>query len=48
MVRDECAEFFRRAHDSHKTQPAEAKPHLVKVLQGRTGGGPARKGSRCC
>ncbi len=37
----ECAEFFRRAHDSDKAQLAEAKEHLVKVLQGRMGGGPA-------
>jgi hypothetical protein len=34
----ECAAFFRRAHDSDKAQLAEAKEHLVKVLQGRMGG----------
>jgi hypothetical protein len=37
----ECAAFFRRAHDSDKAQLAEAKAHLVKVLQGRMGGGAA-------
>ncbi len=35
----ECAAFFRRVHDSDKAQLAEAKEHLVKVLQGRMGGG---------
>jgi hypothetical protein len=34
----ECVAFFRRAHDSDKAQLAEAKEHLVKVLQGRMGG----------
>ena len=38
----ECAAFFRRAHDSDKAQLAEAKEHLVKVLQGRMGGGVPR------
>lgn len=35
----ECAEFFRRVHDADKAQLAEAKGHLVKVLQGTMGGG---------
>ena len=35
----ECAEFFRRVHDTDKAQLAEAKEHLVKVMQGRMGGG---------
>jgi hypothetical protein len=35
----ECAAFFRRVHDADKAQLAEAKEHLVKVLQGTMGGG---------
>jgi hypothetical protein len=33
----ECAAFFRRVHDSDKAQLAEAKTHLVAVLQGKMG-----------
>ncbi len=35
----ECAAFFRKVHDADKAQLAEAKQHLVAVLQGRMGGG---------
>ena len=35
----ECAAFFRKVHDADKAQLAEAKQHLVKVLQGTMGGG---------
>jgi rubrerythrin len=35
----ECAEFFRRVHDSDKAQLAEAREHLLKVLQGKMGAG---------
>jgi len=35
----ECAAFFRKVHDSDKTQLAEAKQHLVAVLQGKMGRG---------
>ena len=35
----ECAAFFRKVHDADKAQLAEAKEHLVKVLQGTMGGG---------
>ncbi|MFN4117635.1 hypothetical protein [Acidovorax sp.] len=35
----ECAAFFRKVHDTDKAQLAEAKEHLVKVLQGTMGGG---------
>jgi hypothetical protein len=35
----ECAAFFRKVHDSDKAQLAEAKQHLVAVLQGKMGGG---------
>ena len=35
----ECAAFFRTVHDADKAQLAEAKEHLVAVLQGRMGGG---------
>lgn len=34
----ECAAFFRKVHDTDKAQLAEAKQHLVKVLQGKMGG----------
>jgi hypothetical protein len=33
----ECAEFFRKVHDADKAQLAEAKQHLVAVLQGKMG-----------
>ena len=33
----ECAEFFRKVHDSDKAQLAEAKVHLIAVLQGKMG-----------
>ena len=35
----ECAAFFRKVHDADKAQLAEAKEHLVAVLQGKMGGG---------
>jgi hypothetical protein len=35
----ECAAFFRKVHDADKAQLAEAKRHLVAVLQGKMGGG---------
>lgn len=35
----ECAAFFRKVHDADKAQLAEAKQHLVAVLQGPMGGG---------
>ena len=35
----ECAAFFRKVHDSDKAQLAEAKQHLVAVLQGKMGRG---------
>jgi hypothetical protein len=35
----ECAAFFRKVHDADKAQLAEAKEHLVKVLQGQMGSG---------
>jgi hypothetical protein len=35
----ECATFFRKVHDTDKAQLAEAKQHLMAVLQGRMGGG---------
>jgi hypothetical protein len=35
----ESAAFFRKVHDSDKAQLAEAKQHLVAVLQGKTGSG---------
>ena len=34
----ECAAFFRKVHDTDKAQLAEAKQHLVAVLQGTMGG----------
>ncbi|MEO7850826.1 MAG: hypothetical protein ABIR94_01055 [Rubrivivax sp.] len=33
----ECAAFFRRVHDADKAQLAEAKQHLVAVMQGKMG-----------
>ena len=33
----ECAAFFRKVHDADKAQLAEAKQHLVSVLQGKMG-----------
>jgi hypothetical protein len=38
----ECATFFRKVHDADKAQLAEAKHHLVAVLQGKMGS-PAAK-----
>ena len=35
----ECAAFFRKVHDADKAHLAEAKQHLVAVLQGKMGGG---------
>ena len=35
----ECAAFFRKVHDADKAQLAEAKEHLIKVLQGKMGNG---------
>lgn len=35
----ECAAFSRRVHDTDKAQLAEARQHLVKVMQGQMGGG---------
>jgi hypothetical protein len=35
----ECAAFFRKVHDADKAQLAEAKQHLVKVLEGKMGTG---------
>lgn len=37
----ECAEFFRKVHEADKAQLAEAKQHLVAVLQGKMGSGNA-------
>ncbi|MEO6623222.1 MAG: hypothetical protein ABIN37_00090 [Burkholderiaceae bacterium] len=34
----DCAAFFRKVHDADKAQLAEAKLHLVAVLQGKMGG----------
>ena len=33
----ECAAYFRRVHDADKAQLAEARQHLVKVMQGKMG-----------
>ena len=33
----ECAAFFRKVHDADKAQLAEAKAHLMAVLQGTMG-----------
>ena len=33
----ECAAFFRKVHDTDKAQLAEAKQHLLAVLQGKMG-----------
>ena len=38
----ECADFFRRVHDADKAQLAEARQHLVAVLQGKMGSAPPR------
>jgi hypothetical protein len=35
----ECAAFFRKVHDADKAQLAEAKRHLVAVLEGKMGRG---------
>ena len=35
----ECAAFFRKVHDADKAQLAEAKQHLIAVLQGKMGRG---------
>ena len=35
----ECAAFFRKVHDADKAQLAEAREHLVAVLQGKMGKG---------
>ena len=35
----ECAAFFRKVHDADKAQLAEAKQHLIAVLQGKMGKG---------
>ena len=35
----ECAAFFRKVHDADKAQLAEAKEHLIAVLQGTMDGG---------
>ena len=34
-----CAAFFRKVHDADKAQLAEAKEHLIAVLQGTMDGG---------
>jgi hypothetical protein len=36
----ECAAFFRKVHDADKAQLAEAKQHLIAVLQGKMGSSP--------
>ncbi|MFN9470334.1 hypothetical protein [Acidovorax sp.] len=33
----ECAAFFKKVHDTDKAQLAEAKQHLLAVLQGKMG-----------
>ena len=33
----DCASFFRKVHDADKAHLAEAKEHLVSVLQGKMG-----------
>lgn len=35
----ECVAFLRKVHDTDKAQLAEAKQHLVAVLQGKMGKG---------
>ena len=35
----ECAAFFRKVHNADKAQLAEARQHLIAVLQGKMGGG---------
>lgn len=37
----ECADFFKKVHDADKAQLAEAKQHLLQVLQGKMGQGNA-------
>jgi hypothetical protein len=32
-----CVAFFRKVHDADKAHLAEAKEHLVKVLEGKMG-----------
>ena len=34
----ECAAFFRKVHDADKAQLAEARKHLLAVMQGSMGG----------
>lgn len=41
----ECAAFFRKVHDTDRAQLAEAKQHLIAVLQGQMGGGSTSRGS---
>jgi hypothetical protein len=36
----ECAAFFRKVHDADKALIAEAKRHLVMVLEGKMGSSP--------
>ena len=36
----ECAAYFRKVHETAKAQLAEAKRHLVGVLQGKMGSAP--------
>lgn len=36
----ECVAFFRKVHDADKAQLAEAKHHLLAVLQGKMGAAP--------
>ena len=33
----ECVAFFKKVHDADKAQLAEAKEHLIAVLQGKMG-----------
>ena len=35
----ECAAYFRKVHDADKAHLAEAKQHLIAVLQGKMGAG---------
>lgn len=35
----ECAAFFRKVHDADKAQLAEARQHLLEVMQGKMGKG---------
>ena len=44
----ECAAFFRKVHDADKAHLAEAKQHLIAVLQGKMGGEYGRRrGAEC-